>query len=343
MENKKVALVTGSRGMDASNLIKFLLNKNYTVIGTDRYSSSPDFWRHEELGIKGKFTHVIMDITDFSNVSNVVKTYQPDEIYNLCAMSFVAESFNTPLSTFQINTNGHLNLLEAVRQFSPQSKIYFASTSEIFGKVQEVPQRETTPFYPRSPYAVAKLSSFWLTKNYREAYGIFSCSGVLFNHSGILRGESFVTRKITKNIAKVLTGKIDFFELGNINSKRDWGSSEDYIEAMWLMLQRETPEDYVISSGETRTIREFIQECFDVLNIKIEFKGEGLNEEVYIVGSKTPIIKISAKYFRPAEVDLLIGDCSKAEKELGWKRKISFKELVKSMMLFDAKKEGYIV
>lgn len=339
--NKK-ALVIGSRGMDASNLIKYLMTLGYEVIGTDRRSSSPNYWRHDELGIRNKFKIESMDLTDLANVCEVINTHKPTEVYNLGAMSHVGESFKSPLATFQINAQGQINVLEAVRKFSPQSKVYFAATSELFGGVSDKPSTEETPFYPRSPYGTAKLAGFWSTKNYRESYGMYACSGILFNHEGALRGEEFVTRKITANIARWYAGKIKGFQLGNLDSKRDWGSSEDFIQGMYLMLQQPVPNDYILSTGETHTIREFIQECFNFLNLEMTSVGEGLNEVIFATNCTTPIITINKDFYRPAEVDVLLGDYSKAKKELGWKPTTTFKQLVIDMMQADLKREGVL-
>ena len=335
----KTALVIGSRGMDGSNLCKYLLDEGYTVIGADRHSSSPNYWRHKELGIENKFTIESIDLTDFASVGKIVNTYKPDEIYNLGAMSFVGESFKQPVATFNVNANGQLNVLEAVRNFSPSSKLYFASTSETFGKVQQVPQTEETPFYPRSLYGCAKLAGFDLTRNYREAYGLYACSGILFNHEGPLRGEEFVTRKITSNVAKWYYGKLKTFELGNLNSERDWGDSEDYVIAMNLMLQQNIPDDFVIATGNTRSIRDFIKVCFEYICIDIEFVGEGLGEKVMVKSYEDPIITINKNFFRPTEVDQLVGNYAKAKKILGWEPETSFKQLVFNMMEADIERE----
>lgn len=334
-------LVLGSRGMDASNLIKFLIEKRYNVIGADRRSSSPNYWRHKELGIEGKFVHETVDITDFSSVCDIIVKYKPEMIFNLAAMSFVAESFHSPISTVDINTNGHLNILEAVRKFSSDSKVYFAGSSEMFGKVQEVPQKESTPFYPRSMYGVSKLASYWATKNYRESYGMFACSGILFNHEGVLRGSEFVTRKITQNIAKWYHGKIESFEIGNIHALRDWGSSEDYVEGMFLMLQQEEPDDYILATGSMHSVKDFIEECIKSLKYEYHWEGEGLDEKLYVgsVSDKKPLVTISKEFYRPAEVDSLLGDYSKAKEKLGWEPKTTFKDLVHSMLKADIERE----
>ena len=334
-------LVLGSRGMDASNLIKFLIEKKYNVIGADRRSSSPNYWRHKELRIEGKFIHETVDITDFSSVCDTIVKYKPEMIFNLAAMSFVAESFHSPISTFDINTNGHLNVLEAVRKFSSDSKVYFAGSSEQFGKVQEIPQKESTSFYPRSIYGVSKLASYWATKNYRESYGIFACSGVLFNHEGILRGSEFVTRKITQNIAKWYHGKIDSFEIGNIYALRDWGDSKDYVEGAFLMLQQEEPDDYILATGSMHSVKDFIEECLNCLKYEYHWEGEGLDEKLYVesVSDKKPLVTISKEFYRPAEVDSLLGDYSKAKEKLGWEPKTTFKDLVHSMLKADIERE----
>jgi len=340
MTKQKTAVVTGARGMDASNLIKYLLELNYNVIGTDRRSSSPNYWRHDELGIKGKFTIESMDVTDFTNVSNIVDKYKPDEMYCLAAMSHVGESFKSPLSTFNINATGQTNILEAVRKFSPHTKIYFAATSELFGGVSDKPSTEETPFYPKSPYGVAKMAGFWSTKNYREAYGLYACSGILYNHEGALRSEEFVTRKITKNIAMWRAGKIKSFQLGNLSAKRDWGSSEDFVKGMVMMLQQPTPNDYILATAQTHSIRDFIQECFDYMHIEIYFHGKGENEKVRCKATNETIISVSKEFYRPNEVQTLLGSYSKAEKELGWKPTTTFKKLVVDMMKADLKREG---
>lgn len=336
-------LVLGSRGMDASNLIKFLIEKRYNVIGADRRSSSPNYWRHKELGIEGKFVHETVDITDFSSVCDIIVKYKPEMIFNLAAMSFVAESFHSPISTVDINTNGHLNILEAVRKFSSDSKVYFAGSSEMFGKVQEVPQKESTPFYPRSMYGVSKLASYWATKNYRESYGMFACSGILFNHEGVLRGSEFVTRKITQNIARWYHGKIDSFEIGNIYALRDWGASEDYVEGMFLMLQQEEPDDYILATNEMHSVKQFIEKCFDYLGCDYYWEGVGIDEKLYVndPGYVDPIITISKEFYRPCEVHQLLGDYSKAKEKLGWQPKTTFKELVITMLRADIERESY--
>lgn len=339
--NKNTIVVMGSRGMDASNLIAYLLRKGgYNVIGTDRRSSSPNYWRHKGLGIEGKFHIETMDVTDYSNVSDVVNKYKPEMIFNLSAMSFVADSFHSPIATFDINANGQLNVLEAVRKFSPDTKIYFAATSEMFGKVQEVPQSENTPFYPRSPYGCSKLAGFWLTKNYRESYNLFACSGILFNHEGVLRGEEFVTRKITQSIAKWYYKKIESFELGNLDALRDWGDSEDYVIGALKMLQVDKADDYILATGIMHSVREFITECFDYLQLNFHFEGEGVNEKLYVEEFDDPVITISKKYYRPSEVDQLQGNYTKAKTELGWEPRVSFKQLVHKMMQADLDREA---
>jgi GDPmannose 4,6-dehydratase len=266
-----------------------------------------------------------------------MKESQADEVYNLAAQSFVATSWDTPLGTAEIDGLGVTNMLEAIRLVKPEAHFYQASTSEMFGLVQAVPQSETTPFYPRSPYGVAKLYGHWITKNYRESYGLYACSGILFNHESERRGEEFVTRKITKAVANIKYGLQDVLELGNMDAKRDWGHSKDYVKAMWLMLQQDEPDDYVISTGTTHPVREFVELAFKAAGIEVEFKGEGVDEKGYVKGTDKVVVQVNPKFYRPAEVDLLLGDCSKAEKKLGWKREISYEELVKSMVENDLK------
>lgn len=333
MSRKKI-LITGCRGQDASNLIKFLVDKDCIIIGTDRRSGNGEEfnWRHKELNIENKFIYEYMDITEFHNVCNIVEKYKPEEIYNLAAQSFVQTSFSQPYLTHNVNVIGHLNILEAVKKYSPKSKIYFACSSEIFGKVLETPQKETTPLNPRSPYGVSKLTGFYYTKNYREAYNLFACSGILFNHESCIRGEEFITRKLTKQIAEWMVGDREIIKIGNMDAKRDWGDSKDYVRAMYLMLQQDAPDDYVIATGETHSIREWIQECFNTIYIDIEFIGEGENEKVISKKTGKTIIESCKEFWRPCEVDLLIGDYTKAKTILGWAPTISFKQLVKDMM-----------
>ena len=285
--------------------------------------------------LKDKVKLIYADLTDLASLMDAVRESNPDEVYNLAAQSFVATSWDTPVGTAEIDAIGVLNMLEAIRKVKPDARFYQASTSEMFGKVQEIPQKETTPFYPRSPYGVAKLYGHWITKNYRESYDMFACSGILFNHESERRGEEFVTRKITMAVAKIKMGMQDVLELGNLDAKRDWGHSKDYVEAMWLMLQQDTPDDYVISTGETHPVREFVTLSFKAAGMDVEWHGAGSEEYATLKGTEKIVVKVNPKFYRPAEVELLIGDCSKAEKVLGWKRKISYEDLINRMVKND--------
>lgn len=329
----KSALITGITGQDGSYLAELLLEKGYHVYGVKRRTSRYDFGNSEHL--KDKIDFIYADMTDLSSLIRAVSIAQPDEVYNLAAQSFVQTSWEQPDLTAQTDGIGVLYLLEAILKEKPDAKFYQASTSEMFGLVQEIPQRETTPFYPRSPYGVAKLYGHWITVNYRESFGMFACSGILFNHESERRGEEFVTRKITSSIARIKAGLQDCVELGNLNSKRDWGHSEDYVRAMWLMLQQDKPDDYVIASGETRTVRDFANAAFEAVGIEAEWRGNGVDEIGINKATGKTIVKVNPKFFRPAEVELLIGDPAKAEKKLGWKRQVSFKDLVARMTKHD--------
>lgn len=325
----KKALITGITGQDGSYLTELLLEKGYKVYGLIRRKSKEDFGNVEHL--KDKITFIYADMTDLASLVNAIKISDADEIYNLAAQSFVKSSWDSPVSTAEINALGVLNLLEAIRLVKPTARFYQASTSEMFGKVQEIPQKETTPFYPRSPYGVAKLYGHWITINYRESYNLFACSGILFNHESERRGLEFVTRKITHAAAMIKEGKQEFVELGNLDAKRDWGHSKDYVKAMWLMLQQDHPDDYVVATGETRTVREFAKEAFKAIDIDVEFKGTGLDEVGVNKANGKVVIKVNKDFYRPAEVELLIGNPKKAEEKLHWKREISFHELVERM------------
>lgn len=329
----KRALITGITGQDGSYLAELLLEKGYEVYGIWRRKSTVDYGNINHL--KDKVKLIYADMTDLASLMEAVRESNPDEVYNLAAQSFVATSWDTPVGTAEIDGIGVLNMLEAIRKVKPDARFYQASTSEMFGKVQEIPQKETTPFYPRSPYGVAKLYGHWITKNYRESYDMFACSGILFNHESERRGEEFVTRKITMAVAKIKMGKQDVLELGNLDAKRDWGHSKDYVEAMWLMLQQNKPDDYVISTGETHPVREFVTLAFKAAEMDIEWHGTGSEEYATLKGTEKVVVKVNPEFYRPAEVELLIGDCSKAEKVLGWKRKISYEELINRMIKND--------
>lgn len=331
----KNALITGITGQDGSYLAELLLEKGYKVYGLVRRKSKLDFNNAEHL--KGKVEFIFGDMTDSASLLRAMEIAKPDEIYNLAAQSFVTTSWETPLSTADINAIGVTKLLEAVRLVKPETRVYQASTSEMFGKVQAVPQNETTPFYPRSPYGVSKLYGHWIIKNYRESYGMFACSGILFNHESERRGAEFVTRKITISVAKIKAGLLECVELGNLNASRDWGHSADYVRAMWLMLQQNVADDYVVASGETHTVRDFVTLAFRAAGMELEFHGEGEKEYATLQGTDRVLVKVNPKFFRPAEVDLLIGDASKAKKVLGWEPKISYADLVKRMVESDMK------
>jgi len=334
----KKALITGVTGQDGSYLSEFLLKKGYEVHGVMRRSSSFNTWRVNHLyKDPHERDHFILhygDMSDATNVIRLIKQIKPDEIYNLAAQSHVKVSFETAEYTANCDGLGVLRILEAVRLLDmiDKVKIYQASTSELFGKVIETPQTEKTPFYPRSPYGAAKLYAYWIIKNYREAYNMFACNGILFNHESPRRGQTFVTRKITMGLSKIKLGKQKKLYLGNIDAKRDWGYAPEYVESMWMMLQQDKPDDYVIATGETHTVREFIEEACKVLDIDLEWKGKGVDEKGIDKKTGETIIEIDPRYFRPTEVNLLLGDASKAQKILGWKAKTKFKELVKIMI-----------
>lgn len=331
----KKALITGITGQDGSYLAELLLSKGYQVYGIWRRKSTMDYGNIYTF--KDKVKLIYADMTDITSLINAMKISQPDEVYNLAAQSFVATSWDTPVGTAEIDAVGVTNILEAIRFVKPTCRFYQASTSEMYGLVQEIPQKETTPFYPRSPYGVAKLYGHWITKNYRESYQLFACSGILFNHESERRGIEFVTRKITDSAVRIALGMQDILELGNMNAKRDWGHAQDYVYAMWLMLQQETADDYVIASGETRTVRDFVDAAFEVLGISLIWEGEGIHETAKTSKGKT-VVRVNPEFFRPAEVELLQGDSSKAEKNLGWRRSIDFRELVSRMVEADKKR-----
>lgn len=329
----KRALITGINGQDGSYLAELLLEKGYEVYGIMRRKSVVDYGNVEH--IKDKIKFIYADMTDAISLINAMRISQADEVYNLAAQSFVATSWEQPIATAEIDGVGVTNILEAIRTVKPEARFYQASTSEMFGLVQEIPQKETTPFYPRSPYGVAKLYGHWITKNYRESYDLYACSGILFNHESERRGKEFVTRKITDAVARIKLGVQDHLELGNMDAKRDWGHSKDYVEAMWLMLQQDQADDYVIATNETRTVREFVEIAFKTVDIDVEWQGEGVNEIGIDRATGKTIVKINPVFFRPAEVEILLGDATKAEKALGWKRQISFAELVERMVKND--------
>lgn len=334
----KKALITGIKGQDGAYLAKLLLEKGYDVYGADRRRSDATSWRLNELGIEDDVKTIYMDLLEFTNVIDVVKKLQPDEIFNLAAQSFVKTSFDQPFVTSQVDALGVLGVLDAIKHFSPGTRFYQASTSEMFGKVQAVPQDENTSFYPRSPYAVAKLYAHWMTVNYRESYGLFVCSGILFNHESPLRGIEFVTRKITDGVARIKSGLFDKIVLGNIDAKRDWGFAKEYVEAMWLMLQQEVADDYVIATGKTYTIREFVELAFKVVDIDIVWEGEGVDTRGVDRKLNKIVVDVSPEFYRPAEVELLLGNPEKARKNLGWEAKTSLSELVALMVGSDLKK-----
>ncbi|WP_337220704.1 GDP-mannose 4,6-dehydratase [Vibrio parahaemolyticus] len=333
----KTAVITGITGQDGAYLAQLLLEKGYKVYGTYRRTASVNFWRIQELGI---FEHdnlvlVEYDLTDLSSTIRLLQETNPDEVYNLAAQSFVGVSFDQPLTTAEITGIGPVNLLEAIRIVNDKIRFYQASTSEMFGKVQEIPQRETTPFYPRSPYGVAKLYAHWMVINYRESYDIFATSGILFNHESPLRGQEFVTRKITDTVAKIKLGLSDKLELGNLDAKRDWGFAKDYVEGMWLMLQADEPSTYVLATNRTETVRDFVTMAFKAVGIEIEWTGKGEDELGLDSKSKKVLVSINPKFYRPAEVELLIGNPQKANLELNWEPKTSLEELCSMMVEAD--------
>ncbi|XP_046387671.1 GDP-mannose 4,6 dehydratase [Ischnura elegans] len=340
---RNVALITGITGQDGSYLAEFLLAKGYEVHGIIRRASTFNTGRIEHLYAdpkshrQGKMKLHYGDMTDSSCLVKIIGTIKPSEVYNLAAQSHVKISFDLSEYTAEVDALGTLRLLDAIRTcgLEKEVKFYQASTSELYGKVHEIPQRETTPFYPRSPYACAKLYGYWIVVNYREAYNMFACNGILFNHESPRRGENFVTRKITRSVAKIYLGQMEYVELGNLDSKRDWGHARDYVEAMWLMLQQEKPEDFVIATGETHSVREFVEAAFQYIGREIEWQGHGVDEVGIEKDSRIVRVKVNKKFFRPTEVDLLQGDPTKAREKFGWKPKVTFEGLVKDMMESD--------
>ena len=333
----RTAIVTGITGQDGAYLSELLLARGYRVFGTYRRTSSMNFWRIDSLGIRNheNLELVEFDITDAGNCFNLVATSKPDEIYNLAAQSFVDASFYQPHTTGQISGLATLNLLEAIRYLDTSIRFYQASTSELFGKVQEIPQTEKTPFYPRSPYGVAKLYGHWITQNYHESYDIYACSGILFNHESPLRGIEFVTRKITDAVARIKLGKQDKVLLGNLNAKRDWGYAPDYVEGMYLMLQADNPENYVLATGRTESVRTFASLAFANIDIELEWHGEETEEIGVDRSTGKTLVAVDKKYYRPAEVEILVGDASKARDELGWKSTTSLEDLARIMVESD--------
>jgi GDPmannose 4,6-dehydratase len=336
----KTAVITGITGQDAAYLAEFLLEKGYKVYGTYRRTSSVNFWRIDEVGIRNHPNlHLVeYDLTDLGSSIRLLETAKPDEVYNLAAQSFVGVSFDQPHTTAQITGIGPLHLLEAIRIVNPKIRFYQASTSEMFGEVQAIPQLETTPFYPRSPYGVAKLYAHWMTINYRESYGIFGCSGILFNHESPLRGKEFVTRKITDSVAQIKLGKLDVLELGNMDAKRDWGFAKDYIEGMYLMLQADKPDTYVLATNRTETVRDFVTMSFKAAGIDVRFEGEAEQETAIDVATNKVVVRVNPKFYRPAEVELLIGNPQKAKDHLGWEPTTTLEQLCAMMVEADIRR-----
>ncbi len=336
----KTTIITGITGQDGAYLAQLLLDKGYTVYGTYRRTSSVNFWRIDELGIQNHPNlHLVeYDLTDLGASIALVQKVQPDEIYNLAAQSFVGVSFDQPSTTAQITGIGCLNLLEAIRLVNPKIRFYQASTSEMFGKVQAIPQIESTPFYPRSPYGVAKLYAHWMTVNYRESYNIFGSSGILFNHESPLRGREFVTRKITDSVAKIKLGQLDCLELGNLDAKRDWGFAKEYVEGMWRMLQADEPDTFVLATNRTETVRDFVRMAFKGAGIEVDFKGKEENENAVDIATDKTVMRINSKFYRPAEVELLIGDPAKAKAKLGWEPKTTLEQLCQMMVEADMRR-----
>jgi GDPmannose 4,6-dehydratase len=331
----KTAIITGISGQDGAYLAQFLLKKRYKIIGLDRRSSRDERWRLNYLGIEEKIIFEYIDLSDISSIERVFNKYKINELYNLAAQSFVGTSFDVPISTCDVNALGTLRVLEMIRNKNKKIKFYQASTSEMFGDVFETPQDENTKFNPQSPYAISKVFAHYITKNYRDSYNIFACSGILFNHESPLRGEEFVTRKITLGLAKIKAGKMSCLYLGNLNAKRDWGYAGDYVEAMWLMMQKNKADDYVIATNKSYSIKDFINEAVKYYNLKIIWKGKGINQQAINVETNKAIIKVDPKFFRPSEVENLKGRADKAKKILKWKPKVNFKKLVEIMSKAD--------
>jgi GDPmannose 4,6-dehydratase len=340
MNNAPIAVITGITGQDGAYLAELLLEKGYKVFGTYRRTSSVNFWRIEELGIQNhpNLSLVEYDLTDLSASIRLLQNTGATEVYNLAAQSFVGVSFDQPATTAEITGIGPLNLLEAIRIVNTKIRFYQASTSEMFGKVQAIPQTEDTPFYPRSPYGVAKLYGHWITINYRESYNIFACSGILFNHESPLRGREFVTRKITDTVAKIKLGKLDVLELGNMDAKRDWGFAKEYVEGMWRMLQADEPDTFVLATNRTETVRDFVTMAFKAAGMQLEWRGRGEDETAIDTATGKTLVRVNPKFYRPAEVELLIGDPAKATEKLGWKPTTTLEELCQMMVQADLKR-----
>lgn len=333
------ALITGITGQDGAYLSRLLLDRGYRVFGAFRRGASLSLWRLNELGVKeGDIEFVPFELLEYANLRRTIDKTKPDEIYNLGAQSFVELSFEQPLFTSDVNALGVTRMLEAIREVNPAVKFYQASTSEMYGKVREVPQSELTPFYPRSPYAVSKLYAHWITVNYRESYNLFACCGILFNHESPLRGIEFVTRKITAGLARIREGKQEVLELGNLDAKRDWGFAGDYVQGMWRMLQESDPDDYVLATGTTTSVRDFCELAAGALGFQLAWEGNGPNTRAIDRRSRTTVIRVNPKYYRPAEVDLLIGDASKARDKLGWSSEVSLPHLVEMMVEADLRR-----
>jgi len=337
MNERRKAIITGVSGQDGAYLTRLLLDKGYKVTGTYRRTSSVNFWRMNELGILDhpSLELVEHDLTDAGSTLRLVERAQAQEVYNLAAQSFVGVSFDQPATTAEVTGIGVLNMLEAIRVVNPKTRFYQASTSEMFGKVQAIPQCEDTAFYPRSPYGVAKLFAHWSTINYRESYDIFATSGILFNHESPLRGREFVTRKITDSVAKIKLGKLNMLELGNLDAKRDWGYASEYVEGMWRMLQADEPDTYVLATGRTETVRDFVKMAFSAAGFQLEWSGHGERETGICVATGRTLVRVSPRYYRPAEVDLLIGDATRAQEKLGWKPQTSLEQLCQMMVTAD--------
>jgi GDPmannose 4,6-dehydratase len=331
----KKAIVTGITGQDGAYLAKLLIEKGYEVYGAYRRSASANIWRLDELGIADQIKMLSLELLEYSNIQKAIDKVQPDEFYNLAAQSFVGTSFDQPLYTADVDGLAVTRILEAIRTVNPQIRFYQASTSEMFGKVQAIPQTETTPFYPRSPYGVAKLYGHWITVNYRESFGLHASSGILFNHESPMRGLEFVTRKITAAFARIKHGQQELLELGNMDAKRDWGFAGDYVEGMYRMLQQETPDDYVLATGETYPVREFVTLAARAAGFELDWRGEAEHEQALDKKTGKVLVRVNPEFYRPAEVELLIGSPAKAETQLGWKRRVSYQQLVEMMVTAD--------